>query len=357
MSKGNVLVVSRTAWSEAPRLRHQLSRLLRDIGYEIYYVQLLLQGKSIEENSEDGINVYTVYERIHHQLKPFTFLQKIDSSHIFRELKKILPVSNFQVVVNFNYDNDYTFSLYPDIPTITVINDDFYVMAKPWMRSQVLKNLAKTISRSRMNLSVSYSINKQLNQFTSNAELFLPWSDINYHKPESDLKRDVVLYYGFVSRLDLKLVDELCNSGIKLRFVGPVQGNGLEVKRKYASFPNIEFLSETKLVDLDVSDVCCSIALYDKTVESVQAITASNRMFQLLAMGLPLVYPNLPNLIEAPRQVIAKCTSISEFLDAITYFKVNFDQVQPMIEYFLSDHTKAKRSQYMEQLFESLSNT
>lgn len=356
MSHGNVLIVSRTAWSEVPRLRHQLSRLLRDIGYEIYYVQLLLAGKSVDEYSEEGINVYTVYERLHHQLKPFTILQNLDSFYIRRALKRILPVNDFRVIVNFNYDNDYTFSLFPGVPTITVINDDFYVMAKPWMRSQVLKNLAKTVSRSRMNLSVSYSLDKQLNQLTSSAGLFLPWSDTSYKKPDSDFKRDVILYYGFVSRLDLKLVDDLCNSGIKLRFVGPVQGNGLEIKKKYGSFSNVEFLNETKLTDLNVSDVCCSIALYDGTLESIQAITASNRMFQLLAMGLPLVYPNLPNLIEAPKQVIAKCVSVSDFLDAIAYFKVNFDAVQPMIERFLTDHTKVKRSRYIERLIDSFND-
>ncbi len=354
MSKGNVLVVSRTAWSEAPRLRHQLSRLLRDIGYEIYYVQLLLPGKPIEENSENGINVYTVNERIHHQLKPFTFLQKIDSSHIFRALKRVLPVNNFQLVVNFNYDNDYTFLLYPGVPTITVINDDFYIMAKPWMRSQVLKNLAKTISKSRINLSVSYSLDKQLSQFSSSTAIFFPWSDEKYRKPKPNLNRDVVLYYGYVSRLDMKLAEDLCNSGIKLRFVGPIQGNGFEFKRKYESYTNVEFLNETKLSDLDVSDVFCSVALYDSKLESVQAITASNRMFQLLSIGIPLIYPTLPNLILAPHQVITKCISSSDFLNAILYFKVNFNYVQPIIERFLFDHTKANRKQFIQNIIERL---
>jgi branched-subunit amino acid transport protein AzlD len=353
MSKGNVLVVSRTAWSEAPRLRHQLSRLLRDIGYEIYYVQLIFGSKSCTECSEEGINVYTVYERLHHQLKPFAVLQNFDSTHICKTLKKVLPVNDFRFIVNFNYDNDYTFSLFPGIPAITVINDDFYVMAKPWMRPQVLKNLAKTVSRSRMNLSVSYSLDRQLSQFSSFTELFLPWSDINYKKPASDLKRDVVLYYGFVSRLDMKLVGDLCNSGIKLRFVGPVQGNGLDIKEKYGTLPNVEFLNETKLTDLDVSDVCCSIALYDCRLKSIQAITASNRMFQLLAIGIPLIYPNLPNLILAPDQVIRRCISTSDFLNAISYFKVNFDSVQPMIERFLIDHTKDKRKHFIERIIES----
>ncbi len=68
------------------------------------------------------------------------------------------------------------------------------------------------------------------------------------------------------------------------------------------------------------------------------------------------MYPNLPNLIEAPQQVIAKCTSVSDFHNAIEYFKANFDAVQPMIKHFLADHTKAKRSHYMERLIESLNN-
>lgn len=354
MSKGNVLVVSRTAWSEAPRLRHQLSRLLRDIGYEIYYVELLLAVKPIEENSEKGINVYTVNERLHHQLKPFTFLQNIDSKYICKSLKRILPIKDFCFVVNFNYDNDYTFSLFPSVPVITVINDDFYAMAKPWMRSQVLKNLANTLSKSRINLSVSYSLDRQLSQFSPFTELFLPWSDTKYKKPISNLKRDVVLYYGFVSRLNLKIAEDLCNSGIKLRFVGPLQGNGFKFKSKFGSYPNVEFLNETKLSDLDVSDVFCAVALYDSKLASVQAITASNRMFQLLAVGIPLVYPNLPNLILASDQVIRRCTSTSDFLDAISYFEVNFNKVQPVIEHFLLNHTKINRIQIFENIIKDL---
>ena len=354
MSKGKVLVVSRTAWSEAPRLRHQLSRLLRDIGYEIYYVQLIFGSKLHTECSEEGINVYTVCERLHHQLKPFKFLQDFDSARISKAFIRILPVYDFRFIVNFNYDNDFTFSLFPKVPAITVINDDFYGMAKPWMRQRVLISLAKTVSKSKMNLSVSYSLDRQLKQLSPFTELFLPWTDTNYRKPKSIRKRDVVLYYGFVSRLNMKLVGDLCNSGIKLRFVGPIQGNGWELKEKYGKLLNVEFLNETKLTNLDLSDVCCSIALYDARLESVQAITASNRMFQLLASGIPLIYPSLPNLILAPDQVIRKCTSTSDFLNAISYFKVNFDLVQPMIELFLIDHTKVKRIQFIERIIESI---
>ena len=354
ISKRKVLIISRTAWSETPRLRHQLSRLIRDIGYEIYYVQLIMSRSLGNECIEEGIKVFTVHERLHHQLKPFNFLQNIESTLIFNNLKRILPCNDFHFIVNFNYDNNYTFLLFPDIPTVTVINDDFYATAKPWMRKQVLKNLSNTISKSRINLSVSYSLDKQLSQFSSSTALFLPWSDVKYKKPNPNLNRDVVLYYGFVSRLDMKLVEDLCNSGIKLRFVGPIQGNGFEFKRKYESYTNVEFLNETKLSDLDVSDVFCSVALYDSKLESVQPITASNRMFQLLSIGIPLIYPTLPNLILAPHQVITKCVSSSDFLNAILYFKVNFNYVQPIIERFLFEHTKANRQQFIQNIIEQL---
>jgi hypothetical protein len=133
-----------------------------------------------------------------------------------------------------------------------------------------------------------------------------------------------------------------------------VLGDGLVVKKKYELFKNIEFLSARPLTDVFLDDVCCSIALYDLKNPINLAITASNRMFQLLAEGIPLVYPEMPNLINAPYTVVRKCSKPEDFVSAVRFFMENFDKVQGDIKLFMKDHTVAKRSTFIENLLNRL---
>ena len=353
MIKGNILIISRTPWYETPRIRHQLSRMLRDCGYEIHYLETIFGNKPISMVLESGIYVYRAKERIHHQLRPLDLLERINTSSLKKQIKKLFIGLEFAAVFNFNYDYYFIGEMF-DAPIITIINDDFIASAKPWMRLKVEKKLALTCQKSDSVLSVSYSLDRHLKKLSDKSELFLPWSVKPYSKPEISKKRDIVLYFGYISRVDTRIIDKFCEKRIRIRFVGPALGDGLKVKKKYDSYDNIEFVPSRPLSKVNLEDVCCSIALYDLTDPTTIAITASNRMFQLLAEGIPLVYPNMPNLIHAPSTVIARCSNIEEFPEAINFFKTNFDNVQDNIKSFLEDHTIEKRSIFINDLLNRL---
>ncbi len=353
MVKGNVLVISRTPWFETPRIRHQLSRMLRDIGFEIYFLETIFGSKPKSVPAEQGIHVFRVYEKVHHQLKPFDFLEIYNNYLLRKQIKKLFTGVEFIAVFNFNYDYDFIRDFFRT-PIISVINDDFIVSAKPWMKAKVKDRLSRTCIISDSVLSTSYSLDKYLKLLTDRAELFLPWSAKPYCRPTAVVKRDTALYFGYISRIDTRFIDALSEKGIRIRFVGPVLGDGLIVKKKYEKFKNIEFLSSRPLTDVVLDDVCCSIALYDLKNPITLPITASNRMFQLLAEGIPLVYPNLPNLIHAPSTVVTKCLKPEDFVNAVSFFMENFDKVQDDIELFMKEHTFAKRSIFIENLLNRL---
>jgi hypothetical protein len=355
MVKGNVLVISRTPWFETPRIRHQLSRMLRDGGFNIFYLETIFGNKPESEVTEYGIQVFRIYERVHHQLKPFEFLSKLNTRAVKKQIIELFSGFDFVAVFNFNYDYDFIGEIFR-APIITLINDDFIASAKPWMKSTVVNALARTCKKSDSVLSVSYSLDKHLKQLSNRSELFLPWSVKPYRRPAAAVKRDTVLYFGYISRVDTRFIDALCNNGIPIRFVGPVLGDGLKVKKKYELYDNIEFLSSRPLDNVILDDVCCSIALYDLKDPSTVAITASNRMFQLLAEGIPLVYPDMPNLIYAPATVIAKCSKPEEFSEAVRFFRINFDRVQDDIKSFLEEHTVTKRSSFIYDLLNRLNS-
>ena len=67
---------------------------------------------------------------------------------------------------------------------------------------------------------------------------------------------------------------------------------------------NFEYFGFCKWEDLKVNDVFSSILPYDPQIESVQACTISNRAFNLLSLGIPLVYADLKYIIESPQTVI-----------------------------------------------------
>ncbi len=354
MTKGNILVVSRTPWHEAPRIRHQLSRLLRDSGYEIYYLETIFGKKPVSEVVEAGINVNRIVERMHHQIRLLKLLDLYNNLSVKIQIKKINYKMKFVAVINFNYDYHFIREMF-NAPFISVINDDFVASAIPLMKQNVQNKLNLICKVSDSVLCVSHSLHRSLKILTDKAELFLPWSLKHYTSPGINKKRDVVLYFGYISRIDTRIIDKLCEKNIKIRFVGPVLGDGLRVKKYYESYNNIEFLSSRNLCEVYLEDVCCSVALYDLTIESNLAITASNRMFQLLSEGIPLVYPKLPNLITAPSTVIAVCSEIDEFPTAINFFMKNFDTIQDDIRFFLEDHTSEKRLVFMNGLINQLS--
>jgi hypothetical protein len=352
--KGKVLVLSRTPWNETPRIRHQLTRLLRDEGYEMHYVEILFHKPISDGRPEEGIRVFSVNELIHHQLKPLHSLSLANNTFVKKRIANILPADTYDLVINFNYDNDFNSELFPSVPVITILNDDFIALAKPWMKNAAKRMLIKTIAASDYTLSVSYSIHRFVEAITEKSDILLPWANSVYKAPGRGKERDVVLYYGFISRLNIEIAEQLITSGIKVRFVGPIQGNGKVLKSKFEKYKNVEFLNARPLNEVLLDDVCCSIALYNITDESTNAITASNRMFQLLALGIPLIYPNMPNLIEAPGSVLKKYNNIEELSVAISFFSKNFYGVQKDIEFFLQDHTIQKRKQLIAKIIETI---
>ena len=94
---------------------------------------------------------------------------------------------------------------------------------------------------------------------------------------------------------------------------------------------------------MKTEDVFCSIIPYNPDKESVQACTISNKAFNLLSLGLPLVYADLKHLIKAPKEVMRKNTSLKEYIESMNYYHENFCEVQNHIELFLQQHYEEKR--------------
>jgi hypothetical protein len=351
---GKVLVISKTAWKEAPRLRHQLTRMFRDIGFSMFYIQTLGFGKEYDNKGEKNITCSNIFEPVHHQLRVFRWIAWVNRFFVKRQITKMTKGIRVKLILNFNYDYDFLSTIFPGVLVLTVINDDFEAMAKPWMKKNIQQVMQSTCAVSSKVITVSYPLMRLLTQYTSDVQLLLPWSDKPYKRPSVGLDRNVVLYYGYISRLDEAVIDELASSGIRLRFIGPMEGNGSYLKDKFGGLPNVEFQQAQHIDSVYFDDVYCSIAPYDMRLGAIKSTTASNRLFRLLAAGIPMVFPDMPDLIKAPDTVIRKCKDPKEFIEALSFFRHNFDKVQTDIENFMVEHTVEKRKDQVLHLLTEL---
>lgn len=346
MSKKRMVIFTKTNWDEPPRIRHQLARLLSSHGHEVTFFEKSNSRQfSTRKYKDENINFIKHFELIHHQLRPFKFLVKINQILAKYFIQKNVNKNDLDCIINFNYDYSFLKEIFPEKRIITIINDDFVAQAKPWMGSSIHKQLKKTCENSDVVFAVSYPLHASLKKFNESTHLFLPWAGKQYSlSTKEPLKRNTILYWGYIdNRIDWNVIDYLLKHDVKLRFVGSVHPKAQEKVESYMHYDNFELIAPTSIDMLSFDDVVCSILSYDATRNEMKAVTVNNRVFQLLSYGIPLVYSDLPNLIKAPKTVITKCQTNEDYLNAIEYFSTNFNSCQVDIEEFLQDHYSDKR--------------
>lgn len=349
-----VLILTKTDWDEPPRIRHQVARLLKNHGYEITFVERnSYKNLFIKKRVEEGITFYGHSEFIHHQLRKYSFIQKANNTVVKFYLRKILKEIEYDFIINFCYDYPFLSKIADGKKVITIINDDFEAQAKLGMEKQIRNQMRETCQDSDHVLTVSYPLYDKLSEFKDNVTLFFPWSQNKYVKPDFTGQRNTVLYWGFVGRMDWPMIENIIkNSEHHYRFIGP-QDRAIDKKMvPYLSenYPNFEYIPYSTFKGLNVDDVFCSIIPYNPKKESVQACTVSNKAFNLLSKGLPLVYADLKHLIQAPKTVMQKNRTLEEYQTAIDFYYKNFFEVQNDIESFLKEHYEEGRWNILERI-------
>ena len=341
---------TRTPWSEIPRIRHQLANLLTAHGHHVTFFEkadfISSSGKTISHN----LAVVPLPEIIHHQLRPLRSIG--NAANIFPKnfiAKYYSQTTLPDVIINFNYDFSFLKDIFPVVPLITFINDDFIAQAKPWMKKMIGKRLAETCSVSDAVFTVSYPLIRQVSGYNSNSYLFLPWAEKKYLAPPSGKERNVALYFGYINhRIDFDVLKKIATAKIPLRLIGPVQRTvNKAALEKLLNHENVSLQDAQLLADVDLSDVCCSISPYDVKVESVNACSISNRTFNLLSFGIPLLQPPLAETIKASSKVIRYCSTPEDFISGIEYFKNNFLDSQKDIGDFLNGNYANDRYEFL----------
>jgi hypothetical protein len=343
---------TRTRWHEPPRLRHQLSLLLVNAGYEVFFFETpryLWQRLFPPNRQEEPIILLQHRAFIHHKLclsSLLHFLNAFVVKHSLNPSIRRIGIKGDETIVNFNYDYWFLRDIFPKNRIITVINDDFVSGALFGYTRPLLRALERTCSSSDRVLTVSVPLQRQLSNFCQ-PELFFPWADCAYHKPERCTKRDTLLFWGYINdRIDFQTVCHMADilaverSHIRLLFSGPTaKGSGYEVELLRAR-SNIEILPAAELDDLPVSRVLAGLIPYRSNVPSLDVITLPNKALQFLARGLPLLITGMPHFIRKPFVIRFDIDTVVSTIDALSF---RFEYLQTIIEEFVSDNGPSAR--------------
>lgn len=333
------LLFSKTMHDESPRIRHQLADLLTSNGHFVIFYQrpAFIFNRSqnlVNKKINESLQILQTRQLIHHQLRVWRWIANLNAAYERQSISKSVGnITDGDVIINFNYDYYFLRRIFKNNKIITLINDDFVAQAKFFAGRHVDRALRATAQNSDAVLTVSTPLLQQSLHHTSRAELFLPWTVDSYERPKENLEKNAVLLWAHIDRrIDFNLLDFIVKNNPSYHFylVGPI-GVGCEedIKKLVFSRNNIVQLESAGLAKLPLERFFCSIIPYRAGVGDIEAVTASNKTFQLMSKGLPLITYGMPHFLEHP--AIFKAGSYQEFSDFLDVAKTRFWALQEQI--------------------------
>ncbi|MFO0783014.1 MAG: hypothetical protein U0636_04970 [Phycisphaerales bacterium] len=349
------LEFTHTEWTEAPRLRHQVARLLVDHGHTVYFFERSTpwrHGKELQTRHEGrGPTLVQTRRLLHHQLRVAPPLHWANARVLSGQIRRFVHnhgIGADAVILNFNYDFYFLRRLFPRNRILTIINDDFEAMCRLPYRGHVTWALKRTCQMSDEVLTVSTPLQERLSLWCK-PKLFLPWSVAPYQAPVGPVeKRTRLLFWGFVDkRLDLDLLDRLAETlaarhpSFKIMLVGPTQGDSRPmVEARMARHANVEIRGRTDLDDLPRDELLAALIPY-KRDRTNDAILQTNKTMQLLAKGLPLVISGMPAFMRKP--YILRLDEGDDMAAVMEKVVHGFAAWQPEIKAFVEENSPESR--------------
>ena len=352
-----IIFITHTAWREAPRIRHQLARLLAADGHQIVFFERatypwISQGDRLSQ-PEPGITVVKSRNLIHHQIRIVPQLDWLNASVVKADCAKWIQYLGLDPhAIVFNFAHDYTFlrQIFPKSNRIvTIIHDDWEAQARlPWF-GHVRRNMQITCQMSDEVFGVSTPLVSRLKEWCS-PKLLLPWSVRKYQAPHTEVKlRDTLLFWGFIGLgLDTEFIRLISNSLMKSRpgwrifLVGPSQTESLRmgVVKILRGLDNVSILPECDLDNLPLERVITALIPYGK-MQYQAAIELPNKALHFLSRGIPILASGMPNLIQQPFiQQMHDCESYETGLEKCIK---NFNSWQPLIKVFVEENSAQSR--------------
>ena len=352
---GDFLLFTQTQWSEAPRIRHQTTRMLMEAGHRVFFFERpgypWNHAEPWVQQVEPGLFLVQTVRLLHHQVRAFSLLHRLNAWVTTRSIRRRLATLGSApdaTIINFAHDYYFLRKVFPKQRIITIIHDDFEAQSRLPMTSHIAWSLERTCRMSDQVFAVSTPLQERCRTW-SDAQLLLPWSVVPYRAPQPNVAaRNLLVFWGYVdSALDLELLRRLSahlathHPDYRILLVGPTQGSGRgPVIEGLAGCANIEIRERTALDDLPLDNILAALLPYRRS-RAVDSVTLANKSMQLLARGLPLLISGMPAFIKRP--FIQRLDAPGGFAEGIAACQAHFNDWQPAIQEFVLENTPESR--------------
>lgn len=292
-------VISRTNWFEPSRLRQQLTKLLAfkyDVNYHFPHDSLDGEKSSPQPNiSLSRFNFVARYASL-------PIVSIINAVYLYCYLRRVLRRGD--VIINFLPELMFIPRV-PGVKVISVINDDFASMA-PRVSAWWIRFLMR---RMAANADATLYVSSQLMRLYPGKQplLFYPWADKQLKGANRRGKRNVILYWGYLSgHFDFRTLEQMAREisdlslDLRIRLVGPADEKGKrEIEGLVSKYRCIAYEPPTALENLDVDSVLFGVELLSPGFRNASVVEFPNKAPRLLSYGIPLVYSGC-ELMDSP---------------------------------------------------------
>lgn len=328
------VLTTRTRWSEVPRLRHQIARVLSRY-LPVVFVETPIHwttwhGTEMEEVEANIVrlrpsNRWNLPTRLKAHVRVADYmLQRKLAADIDLCLRRLGKGGGRALLMNFNHNATRLMQSDAFCASVYICNDDWVAKAPDrWTRRAVERTERAVAASADLCLGVSYPLQQRLMRYNPNVRLLLPAHDFELrsapaaatqHGPEL-IK---VSFMGELNgRLDYDWVTAAARApGLEFHMIGPVEIPPSVVASLVSAGVHLhspKFGAELREF-LESMDVLVMPYLVKR---GVLAATAPNKLFKYIAAGRPVVISDMPNFIDLGPQVIYRARTAGEFVQQI----------------------------------------
>ena len=332
--KKSIFLVTRTRWTELPRIRHEICWELAKF-YNVFFIEAPVEFHNTNNTqltiSEIGKNIKrvivpTLY-KIPNAIKRYEvvigILNNIYAAHQIIQFAKEKKKHSI-VLINFNYDFFSLMSNDVFKGNIYFCNDDFVAQCHSVATKKIVHYLeCLTVKRADICLSNHQLMVERMKAHNKNSHIFLQahnfnvstYQDISSKKSRKSA-RIRAAYMGFIdTRLDHDCLKKLSEQpDIELHMIGP---NNTDRAKRYGQ--QTIFHGAKKGNELEALLRTMDVLLMPFNENSCMRLCSStNKLFKYIAVGKPVVVTGMPHCISFSQGIVYKVAHCNTmFIDTV----------------------------------------
>jgi hypothetical protein len=335
------VVVALTRWDEPPRMRHQVTRQLMR-WFNVLFVELLPNHQPSASASKlrrvnERLLVFAPQPRLRIPIHAYANIPPAHRlvNRLYRDtILELLQSLGSRPVMLFSFVHDF-----PEIMAVSLFSYKIYFCfdewprmwrraSKPWgpkffYQSRLYQHYENQVAtRADRCLASHTPLQEKLRRVNPNTDLFLhghEFQDAIPVRPQANARAAIkVGFMGYLSynlKLDW-LMTVLNADDMELALIGPIHKLDLAPFSKRNNFTHVPPLTGNSLLN-KLAEMDVLIMPYDPRIPEVQVQTVSNKFFQYVAAGRPVVISHMPYYIEMPKGVLYRAKTAGEFINAI----------------------------------------